>query len=232
MFAQWRHVNDVLAQLGHPVFLPALDMGYSGDSFWQIVPVVAGQNLSQRLHSVGPIQGRDAAALVAELSEALQLAHAQGLVHGDLKPGHILLGDDGQIHVVDFGELPLRAADSRPESMVGTPAYMAPERVRGEDGPVDPQCEVYALGVILYEMITGLLPFAGASIAEVFAAILKNAPKPPRKVVRSIPAALESICLKAIAKDRAVRYATAGEFAAALRGFLAPARRKGFWKST
>ena len=232
VFARWHRVNEVLGQLGHAAFVPAIDMGYSGDSFWQIVPVVTGQSLSQRLHSSGPMPCREAAAIVAELAEALQLAHAEGLVHGDLKPDHILLGDDGQIRVVEFGELPLTEADSRPESMVGTPAFMAPERIRGEVGLSDTQCEVYSLGVILYEMMTGVLPFAGATIAEIFATILKNVPKPPRKVKRSVPAALEAICLKAIAGDRAVRYATAGDFAAALRGFLAPARRKGFWKAT
>ena len=171
---------------------------------------------------------------MAELSEAaLNLFTLGAFVHGDLKPARMPpRSANGQTRVVDFGELPIRTTDSGAGSMVGTPAYMAPERVRGEHGPGDPQSEVYALGVILYEVMTGVSPFRGATIPEVFAAILKNAPKPPRKVVRSVPTALEAICLQAIAKDRAVRYATAGAFAAALRGFLAPARRKGFWKST
>jgi hypothetical protein len=231
VIARWRRQNEVLAGLGHPAFLPALDMGYSGDSFWLIMPLVAGQSLSERLRSAGRMPFREAAGLVAELAEALVLAHAQGLVHGDLKPDHILLGADGQTRMLDFGELPLRATDSGPQSIVGTPAYMAPERIRGEVGLSDTQCEVYALGVILYQLMTGELPFKGAKIDELFAMIVKDDPRRPRQHVRSIPAALEAICLKALARDRAVRYATAGELAAALRGFLAPARRKGFWKA-
>ena len=161
VFAQWRHVNEVLAQLGHPVFLPAIDMGYVGDSCWQIVPFVSGESLSARLRSAGRMPFREAATVLAELAEAFQLVHAQGFVHGDLKPARIILGEDGQTRVIDFGELPIRSTDSGAGSMVGTPAYMAPERVRGEVGLGDPQCEVYALGVILYEMMTGALPFQG-----------------------------------------------------------------------
>jgi Ca-activated chloride channel homolog len=230
VFSRWQRENQVLARLMHPAFVPVIDMGCSGDSYWLITPFVAGKSLRERLRSNGRIPFREAAGLVAELAEALQLAHALGLVHGDLKPDCILMGEDGQLRLVDFGELPLRTTDSGPKSLVGTPAYMAPERIRGEVGLTDPQSEVYALGVILYEIMTGALPFQAATITEIFAVILKHDPKPPRKLVRSIPAALESICLKAMASDRHARYATAGDLAAALRGFLAPARRKGFWK--
>jgi serine/threonine-protein kinase len=168
---------------------------------------------------------------VAELAEALQLAHDRGLVQGDLKSERIFLGADGQVRLLDFGELPLRTTDAGPGTLVGTPGYMAPERFRGEAGVCDSQAEVYSLGVVFYEMLTGALPFGGSSIAEIFTAIRRKDPKRPRRLVRSIPSALEAICLKAMAKDRNVRYAAAGELAAALRGFLAPARRKGFWKA-
>ncbi len=230
VFARWQRENEVLARLGHPAFGPALGMGYSDDSFWLIMPFFAGETLREWLRSAGRIAFREAAMLVAELAEALQLAHEQGLVHGDLKPEHILLGEDGQTRVFDFGELPLRATDGRALSLSGTPAYMAPERCRGEVGLGDTQSEVYALGVILYEITTGVLPFTG-SIAEIFARKQKDEPRPPRRLVRSIPVALETVCLKAMARDRTARYATAGELAAALRGFLAAAERKGFWKA-
>ncbi len=231
VFAQWQRDNEVLARLGHPVFGPALDMGFSGDSFWLIVPYFPGKTLRERLRSAGRMPFREAAALVADLAEALQLAHEQGLVHGDLKPDYIHLGEDGQVRLVDFGELPLRSSDGRRVQLSGTPAYMAPERCRGEVGLSDTPSEVYALGVILYEIMTGALPFTG-SIAEIFARKERDEPKPPRRLLRSIPAALEAICLKAMARERTGRYGTAGELAAALRAFLTtPARRKSFWKA-
>ncbi len=217
-------------RLGHPVFGPALDMGFSGDSFWLIVPFFPGKTLRERLRTAGRMPFREAAALVAELAEALQLAHEQGLVHGDLKPDYILLGEDGQVRMVDFGELPLRSTDGRGVQISGTPGYMAPERCRGEVSLDDTSSEVYALGVILYEIMTGALPFTG-SIAEIFARKQREDPKRPRRLVRSTPAVLESICLKAMARDRIGRYGTAGELAVALREFLMPARRKSFWQA-
>jgi Ca-activated chloride channel homolog len=231
LFDQWRQVKETLTRLGHPVFVPAIEMGYSGESFWHIMPIVAGQTLSEKLRSAGRIPFREAAELVAELAEALHLAHEQGLAHGDLKPDSISLGADGQTRLLDFGELPLRATNVGYGRLCGTPAYLAPERVRGVAGLSDRQSEVHALGVILYEIMTGALPYTGARLPELLHMILNNDPKRPRQHVRTIPAALEAICLKAIAKDPAVRYSTAGELATALRGFLAPARRKGFWKS-
>jgi serine/threonine-protein kinase len=230
-FARWQQQNELITQLNHPALCPALDMGSSADSFWLIMPYFPGQTLRKRLRSAGRIPFRQAAELVAELAEALQLAHDRGLVQGDLKSERIFLGADGQVRLLDFGELPLRTTDAGPGTLVGTPAYMAPERIQGEAGVCDSQAEVYSLGVVFYEMLTRELPFSGRSIADIFRAIRNEDPKRPRRLDRSIPAALEAICLKAMAKDRNVRYATAGELAAALRGFLAPARRKGFWKA-
>ena len=201
LLSQWRLHNDVVERLGHPAFVPAIEMGHSGDSIWLIMPFIAGKTLRQRLRSGRRIPSREAAALVAELAEALQLAHVCGLVHGNLKPEHILLANDGQTRLIDFGELPLRTMNSRPGSLAGTLAYMAPERIRTEVSITDTLSEVYALGVILYEAITGVAPFTG-TVPELFAAIPKAEPKEPRRIVRSIPAALEGICLKAMAKDR------------------------------
>ncbi len=235
VIARWLRENELLTRLGHPAFGAALDMGHSEKSFWMILPFYAGETLRERLRSAGRIPFRDAATLVAELAEALQIAHEQGLVNGDLTPDHVLLGEDGQMRVFNFGGLPLQEAGSKPHSIMGmimgTPSYMAPEQARGEPAISRTRCEVYALGVILYEIMTGAVPFAGTTVIELLKRILNDEPQRPRRHVRSIPAALESICLKAMAKDCSNRYATAGELAAALRGFLAPARRKGFWKS-
>ena len=228
---RWRRQNEVLKRLNQPALPPALDIGSTGESCWVAVPAFKGQSLADRLRAAGPMPARDAAALVAELAEALQLAHEHGLVHGDLKPHYVFLCDDGQPMLLGVGELPLRTEKLRQGDLVGTPAYMAPEHIRGETNFLDPQSEVYSLGVILYEVLTGGLPFSATRAFELLKKALNEEPKRPRKVVRSIPAQLEAICLKAMAKDRSQRFATAGELAAALRCFLAPARRRGFWKA-
>jgi hypothetical protein len=227
---RWRLENDVLKRLKHTALTPALEIGCSEGTCWVVMPFITGQSLAERLHVAGPMPYREAAMLVAELAEALQLAHEQGLAHGDLKPVNICLGDDGQARLIGFDELPLQAR-SDPQVIVGTPAYMAPERIRGEVDARDPGSEVYALGILLYQALTGETPFSGAT-TELLAKILNEKPKRPRRLVRSVPAALEAICLKAMAKDRTERYATAGELAAALRRFLTPAQRKRFWKSS
>ena len=228
--AHWRRLNERLAKLGHPMFTPALDMGCTGDTFWLIMPFFAGQTLRERLESAGRVPYREAAKLVAELAEALELAHEQGLLHGNLTLTRILLGDDGQTRVLEFGELPLQLEDSRDAMFEVALPYAAPERLRDDVGILHVPSEVYTLGVILYEIMTGRRPFPGEG-PNLIRQIEQDEPKPPRRLVRSIPAALEAICLKAMAKDQGARYSTAGELAAALRGFLAPAKRKGFWKS-
>jgi serine/threonine-protein kinase len=195
------------------------------------MPIFKGRTLADRLRADGPMPFRDAAILVAELAEAVQLAHEQGIVLGDLNPNDVHLGDDGQSRLLGFEDLPLRSTDFVPGRSFGIPAYMAPEQVRGETGIHAQPGQVYALGAMLYEVLTGQPPFTGR-VVQILSKVLKEKPKPPRKVVGSIPTALQSICLKALAKNTRDRYTNAGELAKALRKFLTPARRKGFWKST
>jgi Ca-activated chloride channel family protein len=228
---RFRTEAEALKQLNHPAITPALEMGGSGGSCWIVNPAIKGQTLAARLRASGPFPFRDAAMLIAELAEALQLAHQNGLIHGDIKPDRILLGDDGQARLLEFAEPPSDTGDPSLVGVVGTAAYMSPEQVHGTAGHFDPPSDVYSLGIVLYQILTGQLPFSGDRIIELLRKIIGEEPKPPRRILRSIPAALEVICLKAIAKDRANRYGTAGELAAALRGFLAPARRKWFWRA-
>ena len=231
MLERWQRQNEALKRLAHPALPPALEIGSSGDSFWVALPIFKGQTLAERLRTAGPMPFREAAMLVAAVAEAVHLAREQALVLGDLNPEHVHLGDDGQTRLLGFEELPLRSRDFVPGRFFGTPAYMAPEQVRGASEIHDPPIQVYALGVLLYEILAGQPPFSGSAL-QILAKGLHEKPTPPRKIVGSIPAALQSICLKAMARDAGDRYPTSGELAAALRKFLTPGRRKGFWKSS
>ncbi|HZW33164.1 MAG TPA: serine/threonine-protein kinase, partial [Isosphaeraceae bacterium] len=228
--ARWRKLKEILGRLRHPAIVPILEVDTSEEMVRIVTPLVEGRTLEERLRLSGRMDPREAAALVAELAEALQLAHQQGLIHGDVTPSNILLGDDGHPRLLGFGATPPGSSDSGVTRLLGTPAYLAPERVRARPAPADALSDVYSLGVVLYEILTGQPPFRGASVAKLLPQILEQAPTPPRQVVRSIPAELETICLKAMAKNPAQRYQTAGELAAALGEFLKPRRRQGFWK--
>jgi Ca-activated chloride channel family protein len=172
---------------------------------------------------------RDAASLVAQLAEAVQMLHDQGFVHGELSPSKIPMGDGKHPSlspIPDDWRRPAGRAESEPH--VVTP-YTAPERFGNAAVALGPVVDIYSLGVILYVLLTGLRPLPRAGQPDPVRWILQATPPRPRQVRRSIPAALEEICLKAMAKDPGSRYATAGELAAALREFLKP-QRKAFWR--
>jgi serine/threonine protein kinase len=226
----YQKLQEILARLGHRAILPILEVESSDKMLRIVTPLVEGQTLDQRLRASGRLDPRAAAALVAELAEALELAHQQGLVHGDITPSNILLGDDGHPRLLGFTQTALGSADAGVPNLVGTPGYMAPERLQATTAHGDPRSDVYSLGALLYEILTGQPPFRGTGLADLLPQILKQPPTPPRRVVRSIPAELETICLKAMAKSPDQRYQTAGELAAALGAFLKPRRRQGFWK--
>ncbi|MCK6457984.1 MAG: protein kinase [Phycisphaerae bacterium] len=164
---------------------------------------------------------RRLARVFGEVADALDHAHRQGILHRDIKPQNLLLGGDGKLHITDFGLARIfdEPAVTVTGEMVGTPAYMAPEQLEGDRHKISARTDIYALGVTLYETLTGRRPFEGANRAQVTARIMTREPTSPRRLNRHIPLDLETICLRALEKNPARRYPTAGDMATDLRRF-------------
>jgi len=164
---------------------------------------------------------RHLAGLLAEVADALECAHREGVIHRDVKPHNLLLGSDNRLHLTDFG---LARMTDQPHltisgEIMGTPAYLSPEQIRGQIDQIDHRTDIYSLGVTLYEVITGRKPFDGPTREQIISAICTQDPAPPRRVNPEIPVELETICLRAIEKDPARRHPRAGLLAEDLRRF-------------
>jgi len=213
-----------VAHLDHPAIVPVYDAGRTEDGLCYVVSkFVEGTNLAARMKQ-SRLSCTESAELAASLAEALHHAHLHGLVHRDVKPANILIDTLGKPYLVDFG-LALKEEDLGKRAMTGgTPLYMSPEQARGEGHRVDGRADIFSLGIVLYELLTGRRPFRGENLPQIFEQITTMEPRPPRQVDDGIPRELERICLKALSKRVSDRYTTARDLADDLRHFLETAR--------
>ena len=182
---------------------------------------IEGLTLADLLSGARP-GPRESAEMVAQIADSLAYAHQAGVIHRDIKPSNILLDPAGRLHLTDFG-LARRdegeAVVTLDGQILGTPAYMSPEQAAGDQRTVGPRSDLYGLGVVLYVLLTGELPFRGSSRMLIHQ-VLHDDPKPPRSLDDKVPRDLETICLKSMAKEPSKRYGSAQEFAGDLRRFL------------
>ncbi len=205
------------ARLDHPSIVPVYDVGQTETCCYIVYKLIEGSSLADRLCQ-GLLPHDQAVHITAEVAEALAYAHQQGLYHRDIKPGNILLDRAGKPYIADFG-VAVREQDLAKQQglAAGTFPYMAPEQVRGEGHRIDGRADVYSLGIVLYELLTGRRPFEAESREELVDQILHREAKPLRQVRSAIPRELDRICLRAISKRVTDRYPTAGDMAEELR---------------
>jgi formylglycine-generating enzyme required for sulfatase activity/tRNA A-37 threonylcarbamoyl transferase component Bud32 len=233
---RFRTEAEAVARLRHPNIVQIHEVGEQHGKPFCALELCEGGSLEKKLGGT-PLQPREAAGLVETLARAMQAAHAAGIVHRDLKPANVLLATDGTLKITDFGlakKLDAASGQTASGAILGTPSYMAPEQAGGRSKEVGPAADVYALGAILYECLTGRPPFKAAMALDTLLLVLGEEPVPVWQLQPKVPLDLGTICLKCLHKEPARRYASAAALAEDLRRFLTgepiEARPAGWWE--
>jgi tRNA A-37 threonylcarbamoyl transferase component Bud32/tetratricopeptide (TPR) repeat protein len=209
---------QIEAGLNHPNIISVHEVGEDGGVYYFSMPFVQGADLSKK----GRVSSKAAARYVEKIAQAVYHAHQRGVLHRDLKPNNVLVDEQDEPRIVDFGIAKLTAENqmlTQTGESLGTPSYMAPEKVHPDGNGISVATDIYALGGILYFLLTGRPPFPGGSRDQILWAVFYDEPARPSQIDPSVPKDLETICLKCLSKDPAQRYATAGEMAEDLRRY-------------
>lgn len=212
-----------MAKLHHPHIVRIHETGQQAGQHYFVMEYIAGCSLAERVRDRGPLPAEEAARVLVRIARAVAYLHGQGIVHRDLKPSNILLDEQGQPYVTDFGLVKMLGAGSGMTvtgAILGTPAYMAPEQATGRLEQVGPWSDVYSLGAVLYELLTGRPPFQEENPLETLVQVIEGEPTRPRWLDTAIPPPLEMICLKCLEKSPESRYPSADAIADDLERYL------------
>lgn len=206
-------------KLAHPGIVTIYDVGREGEMVYMTMELLDGTDLGSKAES-HRFSVREAVGIALQVAEALGFAHDRGVVHRDVKPANIMLLAGGRVKIMDFGIARMRSSDLKTATglMMGTPRYMSPEQVAGR--PVDHRSDIFSMGTVLYEMLTGTKLFSGADATEIVYNVAQLRPVPPSRINRQVPAMLDLVVAKALEKDIDERYQDAHQFAADLRACL------------
>jgi len=214
---RFRREAETAASLDHPHIVAIYNIGEQNGVHYLAMRLLEGQPLNHILKHSGALPLERALHITEQLARALDYAHARGVIHRDVKPANIMVGEDEHVTLMDFGiaKAVMGSKLTRTGTMIGTPEYMAPEQFTGET--VDLRADIYALGVVLYEMLTGRVPFTGETPVSISHGHVYQQPAPPRQLNAQIPSAVEQVLLRGLAKRPDERYPNAGALAEALR---------------
>jgi serine/threonine-protein kinase len=226
-FARFRHEAQAAASLNHPGVVAVYDYGTDPAGPYIVMELVDGEDLASIIRRSGALPPRQAARIVAQVARAIDVAHDRGVVHRDIKPGNILVTRDGRVKVTDFGiaRALAESALTLPGTTLGSVHYVSPEQARGE--LASPPSDIYSLGIVLFELLTGHRPFEGDSAAAIATARLTGPVPNPSAIRSGIPPTLQSITRKALAPKPEDRFESAGVMADALEAYLAEERAAG-----